>query len=69
MCFDYVSDVLLLVDKSFFLMCGIQSVQCAAFSLCYVQNFVCVVCGIQSVLCAEFCLSYVRNFVCVMCSL
>ena len=25
-------------------MCGIQSVLCAAFSLCYVQSLVCVMC-------------------------
>ena len=55
-------------------MCGIQSVLCEVFSLCYVQilvsavhgfslcyvqSLVCVMFNLQSVLYAVFCLSYV----------
>ena len=40
-------------------VCGIKSVLCAGFSLCYVQSLVCVVCSLHSVLCAVVSLSYV----------
>ena len=56
-------------------MCGMQSIICAGFSLCHVrdsvcvihvQDIVCVMCGIEFVLCAGFSLSYVKSLVCVM---
>ena len=50
-------------------MCGIQSVLCAAFSLSYVRDLVCLMCSLQSVMCAVFSLCYVQFLVCVMCSL
>ena len=47
-------------------MCGMQSMLCAGFSLSHVRDLVCVMYGILSVLCTGFSLSYVRDFVCVM---
>ena len=41
-------------------MCGIQSVLCEIFSLCYVQSLVCVMCSLQSVSCAVFSLCHVQ---------
>ena len=40
-------------------MCSVQSVLCAVFRLCYMQQLVCAMCSIQSVLCAFVSLCYV----------
>ena len=50
-------------------MCGMESMLCTGFSLCYVWDLVCLMCGILSVLCEVFSLCYVQSLVCVMCSL
>ena len=47
-----------------FVMCGIQSMLCAEFSLSYVWDLVCLMCGIASVSCEVFSLCYVQSLVC-----
>ena len=44
-----------------FVMCGMQSVLCTGFSLCYVQSLVCVMCSFECVLCAVCSLCYVQS--------
>ena len=50
-------------------VCGLQFVSCAVFSLCYVQSSTCVMCSLQSVLCAVSSLCHVQSSACAMYSL
>ena len=42
-------------------VCGIQPVLCAGFSLTYVRDLVCLMHGMLSVLCAGFSLCFVQS--------